>query len=47
MHTMIEWCRKQGLVHVTLHASDKGRPLYQSLGFVPTNEMRLDLRTNR
>jgi GNAT superfamily N-acetyltransferase len=46
MHTMIEWCRKQGFVHVTLHASDKGRPLYESLGFVPTNEMRLDLRTN-
>jgi hypothetical protein len=25
---------------VALHASDAGRPLYQSLGFVPTNEMR-------
>jgi GNAT superfamily N-acetyltransferase len=44
MHTMIEWCRRQGLTHVDLHASDKGRPLYESLGFEPTNEMRLDLR---
>jgi GNAT superfamily N-acetyltransferase len=44
MQTMIEWCRKEGFVHVTLHASDKGRPLYESLGFEPTNEMRLDLK---
>jgi hypothetical protein len=26
---------------VVLHASDQGRPLYERLGFVPTNEMRL------
>jgi GNAT superfamily N-acetyltransferase len=45
MQTMIDWCRKEGFVHVTLHASDKGRPLYESLGFEPTNEMRFDLRT--
>src|ERR1700730_1440033 len=45
MQTMIDWCRKEGFVHVTLHASDKGRPLYESLGFEPSNEMRLDLRT--
>ena len=32
-------------MHVTLHASDKGRPLYESLGFEPTNEMRLKLGT--
>ncbi len=43
MHTMIDWCRQQGFVRVDLHASDKGRPLYESLGFEPTNEMRLDL----
>jgi hypothetical protein len=41
---MIDWCRTQGFMNVTLHASDKGRPLYESLGFEPTNEMRLDLR---
>jgi GNAT superfamily N-acetyltransferase len=44
MRTMIDWCRTGGFVHVTLHASDKGRPLYDSLGFEATNEMRLDLR---
>lgn len=44
MQTMIDWCRKEGFVHVALHASDKGRPLYETLGFEPTNEMRLDLR---
>lgn len=26
---------------ITLHASDDGRPLYEKLGFVATNEMRL------
>ncbi len=26
---------------IVLHASDEGRALYESLGFVPTNEMRL------
>ncbi len=44
MQTMIDWCREEGFVHVTLHASDKGRPLYESLGFESTNEMRLKLR---
>lgn len=44
MQTMIDWCKQEGFVHVTLHASDKGRPLYESLGFETTNEMRLDLR---
>jgi GNAT superfamily N-acetyltransferase len=44
MQTMIDWCRKEGFVQVDLHASDKGRPLYESMGFEATNEMRLDLR---
>ena len=35
MQTMIDWCRKEGFVRVDLHASDKGRPLYESLGFEP------------
>ena len=45
MQTMIGWCRREGFVRVDLHASDKGRPLYESLGFEPSNEMRLDLLT--
>jgi GNAT superfamily N-acetyltransferase len=41
MQTMLDWCAHESFHFVTLHASDEGRPLYQSLGFVPTNEMRL------
>jgi GNAT superfamily N-acetyltransferase len=39
--TLIEWCAREGLRLISLHASDKGRPLYESLGFEQTNEMRL------
>ena len=42
MKTMIAWCKDNGFVRVGLHASDEGRPLYESLGFKPTNEMQLD-----
>ena len=38
---VIEWCCQQGFKVLWLHASDFGRPLYESLGFVPTNEMKL------
>jgi GNAT superfamily N-acetyltransferase len=44
MEEMIRWCREQGFAWVTLHASDAGRHLYETLGFKPTNEMRLPLR---
>ena len=44
MQTMIDWCRRQGFVNVSLHASKFGRPLYESLGFEPTTEMRLKLK---
>lgn len=37
---LIGWCRANGMDHVTLAASDEGRPLYESLGFVPTVDMR-------
>jgi GNAT superfamily N-acetyltransferase len=39
----IEWCRMQGFKVLWLHASEYGKPLYDSLGFVPTNEMKLML----
>ncbi|MEO8028397.1 MAG: GNAT family N-acetyltransferase [Bryobacteraceae bacterium] len=41
MDELIGWCRAQGFPSVVLHASDDGRRLYESLGFIPTNEMRL------
>jgi GNAT superfamily N-acetyltransferase len=44
MQTMITWCRQEGFARVTLHASEDGRHLYESLGFEPSNEMRLNLR---
>src|SRR5579884_1495186 len=44
METMIEWCRQEEFSYVGLHASDEGRPLYEQLGFQPTNEMRLELK---
>ena len=44
MHTMFEWCRKEKFSAVFLHASPDGRPLYEALGFKPTNEMKLELR---
>lgn len=43
MDAMLAWCRDRGMRSLYLHASDEGRPLYESLGFEPTNEMRIDL----
>ena len=43
VETAIDFCRAQGLRRLVLHASRDGRPLYESLGFTPTNEMRLVL----
>jgi ribosomal protein S18 acetylase RimI-like enzyme len=37
----LEYCRKNGVQCVILHASAEGRALYESLGFVATNEMRV------
>jgi len=43
MDTSLEWCRENGIRAVILHSSEAGRPLYNSLGFRSTNEMRLVL----
>jgi len=40
MKTVMEWTAAEGFDRLLLHASDAARPLYVSLGFVPTNEMR-------
>lgn len=44
MEIMVDWCKKEGFGSVSLYASNDGRPLYEALGFKPTNEMRLMLR---
>lgn len=41
--TIIAWCRERRFEWIYLHASDQGRPLYESLGFVSSSEMRLKL----
>jgi GNAT superfamily N-acetyltransferase len=46
MRDIVEWCRALGFRSVSLHASVFGRPLYESMGFEPTNEMRLGLQDN-
>jgi GNAT superfamily N-acetyltransferase len=40
MGTLMKWAASHGFDRVVLHASEFGRPLYQSLGFVVSNEMR-------
>lgn len=40
MEAVLDWARSAGIVRVVLHASGDGRPLYESMGFVPTSEMR-------
>jgi GNAT superfamily N-acetyltransferase len=39
--TALDWCNANGIEIIALHASKYGRPLYESLGFKATNEMRL------
>jgi hypothetical protein len=36
----MDWTKAHGCDRVLLHASDMGRPLYASLGFEDSNEMR-------
>lgn len=43
MSIVLDACRKREIRAVILHASPEGRALYASLGFAPTNEMRLIL----
>jgi len=45
VEAMVSWCCAQGFGWVSLHATDAGRHLYETLGFEPTNEMHL-LLTN-
>ena len=42
--TAIDYCRRHGHKILWLHASQYGRPLYESMGFNQTNEMKLVIR---
>ncbi len=42
MRTLLDYCRAQNYKAISLHASHFGRPLYDRLGFLSTNEMRLE-----
>jgi GNAT superfamily N-acetyltransferase len=44
MDAALEWCAQNRVRAVILHSSDDGRRLYESLGFEPTNEMRIVLK---
>jgi hypothetical protein len=39
MGTIIRWAPGVGIVRLVLHASPAGRHLYESLGFLASNEM--------
>jgi ribosomal protein S18 acetylase RimI-like enzyme len=41
MDTALAWCRLNEVRAVILHSSEDGRHLYESMGFQPTNEMRI------
>lgn len=41
----IRYCRDRRIKVVTLHASQHGRTLYESMGFVESNEMKLLLES--
>jgi GNAT superfamily N-acetyltransferase len=47
MTTVVDWARTHQIDSLILHATPSGRPLYESLGFVESNEMRFmgDLRS--
>lgn len=45
MRVVMDWARQREFDRVVLHASKAGRPLYESLGFHETNEMRWFTRT--
>ena len=38
---IVAWSKSERLDRLILHASDQGRPLYERLGFIASNEMRL------
>ena len=43
MQIILDYCCANEIRTIILHASDEGRALYESMGFVQTNEMRIQL----
>lgn len=43
MEEILAWCKNNGVDTIILHASPAGRSLYEAMGFVATNEMRIRL----
>ena len=46
MEEILSWCRPHDIPRASLHTSDAGKRVYESLGFAPSNEMRADLVTD-
>jgi GNAT superfamily N-acetyltransferase len=44
VEAMHDWCRAEGIERVVLNASTSGRPLYESMGYVATDEPMMRLR---
>ena len=44
VRAILDYLQEVGVPVATLHATSAGRPIYERLGFEPTNEMRLILR---
>lgn len=44
MDAMHAWCRSEGIERVVLNASSFGKPLYEAMGYVVTNEPMMRLR---
>jgi len=47
LRQIIAWARTERLDRLVLHASDEGRSVYERLGFIQTNEMRFNDRSDR
>ncbi|MGI0071265.1 MAG: GNAT family N-acetyltransferase [Thermoplasmata archaeon] len=41
---LVASARRRGYTRVELHSTEIGRPIYEKVGFTPTNQMRLDFR---
>ena len=44
METMHAWCRDEGIERIVLNASAFGRPLYDGMGYVVSNEPMMRIR---